>query len=159
MSTASSEWLDELCSDFLNKYCHYLESLNFVHINESTPLTVSPKKTRHGRSQESTATVKSEKPSQLYQCFQRSWPGGIMLVDITFLQKKIFHVRLFSLESTRLDEEMFQSVSPKVLQNYSQANKILVYAEVPTTVCACIDPLHLKHNMANMLYLLCTFSQ
>jgi len=114
VNTASSEWLDELCSDFLIKYCQYLESLNFVRINESTPLTVSPKKTRHVKSQEKMAAVKSEKPSELYQCFQRSWPGGIMLVDLTFLQKKIFHVRLFSLESTRLDEEMFQSVSPKV---------------------------------------------
>ena len=115
MSTASSEWLDELCSDFLNKYCQYLESLNFVRINESTPLSVSPKKIRHSKSEGSMASVKSEKPSQLYQCFQRSWPGGIMLVDLTFLQKKMFHVRLFSLESTRLDEDMFQSVSPKVL--------------------------------------------
>ena len=37
-----------------------------------------------------------------------------MLVDLTFLQKKIFCVKLFSLESSRLDKGMFPSVSPKV---------------------------------------------
>lgn len=115
MDSPSSDWQDSLCAEFLSKYCHYLKSLNFLQINESTPLAASPKRMRHGKSQESNpTTVKLDKVPELYRCFQRSWPGGIMLVDLTFLQKKTFCVKLFSLESSRLDKGMFPSVSPKV---------------------------------------------
>ena len=113
MDTPSTEWQDSLCSEFLSKYCDYLKSLNFLLINESAPLAASPKRTRKLQNK-NAATVKQDKSPELYQCFQRSWPGGIMLVDLTFLQKKVFCVKLFSLESSRLEKSMFPSVSSKV---------------------------------------------
>ena len=114
METPSTEWQDSLCSEFLSKYCHYLKSLNFLLINESAPSAASPKRTRKFQNNSNTATVKQDKIPDLYHCFQRSWPGGIMLVDLTFLQKKVFCVKLFSLESSRLEKSMFPSVSSKV---------------------------------------------
>ena len=115
METPSTEWQNSLCSEFLSKYCEYLKSLNFLQINESTPLACSPKRPRKLQNDNSkTAATKFDKDPNLYQCFQRSWPGGIMLVDLTFLQKKTFCVKLFSLESSRLDKGMFPSVSAKV---------------------------------------------
>ena len=116
MDTPSTEWQSSLCSEFLSKYCDYLRSLNFLPINESAPLASSPKRTRklQNNNNSKTATAKSDKDPELYQSFQRSWPGGIMLVDLTFLQRRTFCVKLFSLESSRLDKGMFPSVSAKV---------------------------------------------
>ena len=140
MDTPSTEWQDSLCSEFLDKYCHYLKSLNFLQINESAPSAASPKRTRKlQNNNKKAATVKPDEDPELYQCFQRSWPGGIMLMDLTFLQKKTFCVKLFSLESSRLDKGMFPSVSPKVrsmsLQTALVIHKTIGVREIFSRVC------------------------
>ena len=70
---------------FLKQYIEYLITLKFHPIEERQRHPPSHPHTTHPH----------------YKCLQRSWSGGIMLIELSF-QMSLFHVKLFSLESSRL---------------------------------------------------------
>ena len=73
------------CENFLNSYLEYLKTLNFHLINERPP-------TRQGRHSLSPSHTPLTHPLYLYKCLQRSWTGGIMLIDMSFISRQIvFH--------------------------------------------------------------------
>ena len=78
------EGYTKLQERFLDMYIEYLKTLHFHPIEER-------------ERQPSTHPLSHS----LYKCLQRSFSGGIVLIELSF-QTSLFHVKLFSLESSRL---------------------------------------------------------
>ena len=87
-------WQSTVRENFLNSYLEYLKTLHFHLINERPP-------TRQGHHSLSPSHVPLTHPLHLYKCLQRSWTGGIMLIDMSFINN-LFHVKLYSIERSRL---------------------------------------------------------
>ena len=68
-------------------YTSYLQTLNFQAINE-----------RPASGPQSSSVLHLP---YIYKCLQRSWAGGIMLIELK-LEAVVFHVKLLSLECSRL---------------------------------------------------------
>ena len=114
-STAS--WKEKVKEELLQVYISYLKTLGFQTINERTGSAASASMSgRHSRpSSRATQTSRPPHPSsmaaqlqpsslRLYKCLQRSWQGGIMLIELLFQADK-FMVKLYTLERSRLGNQ------------------------------------------------------
>lgn len=101
LSPADGAWLDSVKEDLFALYVDYLTSLGFQIINERASSKVKPR-----------PSPKSPSPplSMLYKCLQRSWLGGIMMVEVV-MEKLQLLVRLYTLEGSRLQQ--FTPLSPE----------------------------------------------
>lgn len=97
----NSAWFEQVREEALSLYIQYLhEALGFQPINERpAPIPSRQRSSRPGTPQRSHPS--STHLSKLYKCLQRSWPGGIILIELLFKEED-FHVKLFTLESSRL---------------------------------------------------------
>lgn len=75
---------DNIRLQFIESYTSYLQTLTFQPINERP-----------------TSVPQSTSSLYIYKCLQRSWAGGIMLIELK-LDPVAFHVKLLSLECSRL---------------------------------------------------------
>lgn len=117
--TATLAWLEEIKAEVLSLYITYLSSLGFQAINErSASKQRKPVTSKKAQSAASLPPTQSRLP---YKCLQRSWPGGIIMVEILF-QENNFLVKLYTLEKSRLQQatlsleaaETQPSLSPEV---------------------------------------------
>lgn len=112
-SENQSDWLDEIKGELLSLYISYLQSLSFHLINERE-VGVAKQKPQ----QPTTSVTSSGTPTMKhYKCLQRSWVGGIILIELMFHEDK-FMVKLFTLESSRLVNQTANS-SPEGHTNFS----------------------------------------
>lgn len=103
LSPADGAWLDSIKDNLFGLYIEYLISLGFQIINERTSSKV--------KSRSSNKTSSSPPSPPLYKCLQRSWLGGIMMVEVMVQQLQLL-VRLYTLEGSRLQQS--PPVSPEV---------------------------------------------
>ena len=105
---AQTNWFDNIKAELLTLYIGYLQSLGFQEINERE---LVPSKQKQG--QQMTVAASSSLTSlsslKLYKCLQRSWVGGIILMELMFHDDK-FMVKLFTLESSRLVNQPLSSL-------------------------------------------------
>ena len=101
-------WLDAIREEVLSRYIEYLHSLGFQTINERPPIVSARHK---DGSRTPSRPVLFSSSQRLYKCLQRSWPGGIILTEVLF-QEDMFHVKLYTLESSRLINQPI--LSPEV---------------------------------------------
>lgn len=87
-SAADKGWLETIKDELFSLYINYLISLGFQRVNERTSSKVKPARA-------------SSKP--LYKCLQRSWPGGIIMLELSF-SRDSFVVQLYTLEGSRLQQ-------------------------------------------------------
>ena len=92
LSPADGTWLDSIKKDLFGLYIDYLTSLGFQVINERASSKVK-----------SRPSPKSPPPSLLYKCLQRSWPAGVMMVEV-LIEHLELTVRLYTLEGSRLQQ-------------------------------------------------------
>lgn len=85
-----------------SQYIKYLNSLGFQAINERT--STKPKSSSRVASKTLTSSLPHSFP-HWYKCLQRSWPGGIVMVELMF-QDKNFLVKLYTLERSRLGQPL-----------------------------------------------------
>lgn len=102
LSPQDGAWLDSVKEKLFLLYIDYMTSLGFQLINERSSSKLKPRPPH-----------KSTTPptSSLYKCLQRSWPGGIMMVEV-MVQRLQLLVRLYTLEGSRLQQS--SSLSPEV---------------------------------------------
>ena len=108
--TAAEEWMESLKEECLSLYIEYLVSLGFQIVNERASSNVKPKR---------ASSKALPKPSPLYKCLQRSWPGGILMVELVF-QNQHFVVKLYTLEGSRLQESSPAHSSPEARTLFAQ---------------------------------------
>lgn len=96
-SSTDRPWLDAIKDELLSLYISYLISLGFQIINERASTKVKS-------SSQSTLSLPP------YKCLQRSWPGGIIMVEL-FFHEDNFLVKLYTLEGSRLQQS--SPVSPE----------------------------------------------
>ena len=103
-------WCDEIKNEVLSQYILYQQSLGFEAIMERS--SAQPPKHRH-----TPTTHQAQTPApKLYKCLQRSWTGGIILVELCY-QGNTFLVKLYTLESTRLVNQ--SPLTPESQTNFS----------------------------------------
>ena len=108
-STASGHFSDDMKEEALKAYTEYLESLGFCPIIERPPtladraVPATPSKGVLGKPHTELTLPK------FYKSLQKSLPGGIILVELVF-QGRVLHVKMFSLEGSRLNESPVLSV-------------------------------------------------
>lgn len=112
MTTPSdaAEWVESLKEECLSLYINYLISLGFQIVNERASSTVKP-------GHASSKAPPSSTP--LYKCLQRSWPGGILMVELMF-QQHYFLVKLYTLEGSRLQESSPSHSSPEARASFAR---------------------------------------
>ena len=92
--TSHGEWLTTSKEQLLSHYINYLLVLGFQLINERAHSKVKP----------SSRAPKVPQPQAIpYKCLQRSWLGGIIMVELLF-QQQLFVVKLYTLEGSRLQQ-------------------------------------------------------
>ena len=110
----SYNWFDRVKDELLSLYIRYLQTLGFQTITERSSVPKHKPRTPHHRPPPPTPSPPTPSPLpplKLYKCLQRSWHGGIMLVELLFRGDR-FHVKLYTLESSRLVGQTF--LSPEV---------------------------------------------
>ena len=118
-SDGLAPWFDTVQEEVLSRYIEYLQSLGFQTINERPPI-ISARHKDGSRTPSRPVLIPSSQ--RLYKCLQRSWPGGIILTEVLF-QDDMFHVKLYTLESSRLINQ--PTLSPEVLVVLIQCDIIL----------------------------------
>lgn len=118
-------WKEKVKEELLQVYISYLKTLGFQAINERTGSASSTgMASRLQRSSSRTSQVISRPPAHpslasqiqpsslcLYKCLQRSWKGGIILIELLFQADK-FMVKLYTLERSRLGNQ--DSIQPEI---------------------------------------------
>ena len=119
-----SAWIEKIKEEVLQVYIDYLGTLGFQAIKERTTAATSI----HGRHQrqgsrtsqssgrstphtQPASQAQSSSSLRLYKCLQRSWQGGIMLIELLF-QADQFMVKLYTLERSRLGNQ--GSIRPEI---------------------------------------------
>ena len=95
----TADWMETVKEECLTLYMDYLNSLGFQTVNERASSKVKPRKA-------------PPSPTPLYKCLQRSWPGGILMVELMF-QQHHFVVKLYTLEGSRLQQYSPAHSSPE----------------------------------------------
>ena len=101
-------WFDGVQGYMISLYINYLNNLGFQLIKE-----------RSSSKQRTTTSVSSKtcsSSSSSSKCLQRSWPGGIIIVELIF-QDNNFLVKLYTLERSRLQQPL---LSPEVNVSFSK---------------------------------------
>lgn len=122
-------WGEKVKEELLQVYISYLKTLGFQAINERTgSATSSERSGRHQRpssrasqtsrppTHPSMATQLQQSSLRLYKCLQRSWQGGIMLIELLFQADK-FMVKLYTLEKSRLGNQ--DNIRPQMQSLFS----------------------------------------
>ena len=117
-------WREKVKEELLQVYISYLKTLGFQAINERTGSASSTGIAgRHQRPSSRTSQVSRPPPHpsiaaqiqpsslRLYKCLQRSWKGGIMLIELLFQSDK-FMVKLYTLERSRLGNQ--ENIQPEI---------------------------------------------
>lgn len=103
-------WCDVIKEQALSQYILYQQSLGFQAITERTS-------TPSSKSRPPLTTHHSQPASpRLYKCLQRSWTGGIILVELGY-QGNNFLVKLYTLELSRVVNQ--SPLTPECQTNFS----------------------------------------
>lgn len=106
ISDKDEAWLETMKDEVLSLYVEYLLILGFQVINERVLKPVP---------QPSSKPVQIVAPP--YKCLQRSWPGGIIMVELSF-QDQVFVVKLYTLEGSRLLQS--SPLSPETRSHFAR---------------------------------------
>ena len=113
-SSEDGAWVESIKDDLLSQYVQYLQVLGFQVINQRASSQV---KAGQGSRTASTHPHTPLPPPTPYKCLQRSWPGGIIMVELSF-QDQTFLVKLYTLEGSRLQQS--SPVSPESRSHFAR---------------------------------------
>lgn len=117
ISIKDGEWLETIKDDLLSHYINYLLVLGFQIINERALSKIKPSSRTPTKLLPQTAPL-SAPP---YKCLQRSWPGGIIMLELMF-QEQVFLVKLYTLEGSRLQQPSPLSPESRTLSPESRSH-------------------------------------